>query len=157
LRTSSSSLGYLSAGFASKARAALSSAGSYVASTASSVAAAAAASSEGEPRGLEGNVPGKKQTWEEWARDWRDGRRAAIKGTETLYVVPGWAVKRPRTDAGEDGEYACFVYVSVLTTAAFDLHVSVSGFCNFVRDPGSTSRTQRAIIGIAKRTWSIAA
>lgn len=36
-------------------------------------------------------------------------------------------------------------------TPAFDLHVSTTGFCTFVRDPTSISRTQRALMGIAKR------
>lgn len=36
-------------------------------------------------------------------------------------------------------------------TEAFDMHVSVGGFCTFVRDASSASRTQRAIMRIAKR------
>lgn len=36
-------------------------------------------------------------------------------------------------------------------TAAFDLHVSTAGFCSFIRDPSNATRTQRALMGIAKR------
>ncbi|TXT13479.1 hypothetical protein VHUM_00846 [Vanrija humicola] len=113
------------AGFASKAKSAFFSAGSYVATTASTVAAAASAQTSGE----------RRAAWEDWARDWRDGKRSSIIGKETIHVLPGWAAKKPR---GDDPK-------------AFDLSVSTVGYCTFVRDPKSASRTQRALMGIAKR------
>jgi hypothetical protein len=47
------------------------------------------------------------------------------------------------SEMGEESRYAVLM-------AAFDLHVSVAGFCNYVRDADSMSRTQRAFVAIAK-------
>ncbi|KAL7424342.1 hypothetical protein Q5752_000024 [Cryptotrichosporon argae] len=110
----------LSAGFASRARSALASASTYVASTASSVASAAVAAGAA--------TADRKASWDEWM-----GRRGA--GQETINVLPGWAVRRARADDDD----------------AFDLHVLTLGFCSFVRDPRTATRTQRALMAVAKR------
>ncbi|CAK9784258.1 hypothetical protein CC85DRAFT_324886 [Cutaneotrichosporon oleaginosum] len=113
------------AGFTSRARGLLGTAASFAAGAASQAASS-----------VTGGGAEKPQTWGEWAREWRDGRKSSIKGQEVLNLLPGWAVKRPCKDGGED---------------AFDLHVSTAGFCSFIRDPSSATRTQRALMGIAKR------
>lgn len=84
------------AGFGSKALSAISTAGSFVTGAASQAATSVAAASAGTE---------KPQTWGEWARDWRDGRKASVKGQEVLNLLPGWAVKRPCKDGGEDGGF----------------------------------------------------
>lgn len=115
------------AGFSSRARGILSTAASFAAGAASHAANSVGAAVAGEE---------KSQTWGEWAREWRDGRKGPVKGQEVLNLLPGWAVKRACRDGGED---------------AFDLHVSTTGFCSFIRDPSNATRTQRALMGIAKR------
>ncbi|BEI88420.1 uncharacterized protein CcaverHIS019_0111380 [Cutaneotrichosporon cavernicola] len=115
------------AGLTSRARGILSTAASFAAGAATHAASSVTATSSGTE---------KPQTWGEWAREWRDGRKGPVKGQEVLNLLPGWAVKRPCKDGGED---------------AFDLHVSTTGFCSFIRDPSTATRTQRALMGIAKR------
>jgi hypothetical protein len=85
------------AGFTSRARGLLGTAASFAAGAASQAASSVAAASAGTE---------KPQTWGEWAREWRDGRKSGVKGTEVLNLLPGWAVKRPCKDGGEDGEWS---------------------------------------------------
>lgn len=107
----SSYLGSTSA-FASKAKSAFFSAGSYVATTASTVAAVASAQTSGE----------RRTAWEDWARDWRDGKRASISGKETIHVLPGWAAKKPGKDdpkgESETGLTTCSRRRQPLTSAS---------------------------------------
>ncbi|KAK4689792.1 pre-60S factor REI1, partial [Tremellales sp. Uapishka_1] len=62
---------------------------------------------------------------------------------EGINVLPGWAVKKVRKKRELRGS-------SEGTDAPFDLHISTLGFCTFVRDPSSISRTQRAFMRLAK-------
>jgi len=144
---------------ASKARSALVTAGSYVASTAAQLPTSGSSSSStstSSNRSSADNI-GKKQTWEEWARDWTDGRKNVIKGYESIHVLPGWAVKKHRAKVKDDERVSFFMFESKCERKAneylalpFDLHISTLGFCTFVREPQSASRTQRAFLRIAK-------
>lgn len=69
-------------------------------------------------------------------------------GKETVFLVPGWGVKRPTKDSNELGECVCR---SAADVTAFDLHVTTSGLCVFERDPGNVSRTQRAMMSLVRR------
>lgn len=71
-------------------RSALASAGSYVASQTGLI----------PDRSVRGNAEGndKEKSWGEWARDWRDRRAQEGKAEESLNLLPGWVVLRPRED-----------------------------------------------------------
>lgn len=71
-------------------RSALAQAGSYVASQAGLI----------PDRSVRGNAEGneKEKSWGEWARDWRDRRAQEGKAEESLNLLPGWVVLRPRAD-----------------------------------------------------------
>jgi hypothetical protein len=77
----------------SKAKSALSVAGTYVAS------GAAVAQNVGRSLPSDEN----KQTWGDCYNEWRDGRRAQLKGQEELYLLPGWVVKKQRNDTDLNG------------------------------------------------------
>ncbi|EIW68687.1 hypothetical protein TREMEDRAFT_63151 [Tremella mesenterica DSM 1558] len=90
-----------------------------------------------------GEGEGKKATWEEWIRDWTtsgETKRSGM-GKEEVHLLPGWAVRRYREKKGAEGEGA----------QPFDLHLWVSGYAILSRDLSEASRTQRAIVSLAKR------
>lgn len=102
----------------------LSTATSYLSSAAETVAVGAliAASGTAEERSA---------VWHEW----RAGD-AVPEGEDEVHLVPGWAVATPRPgDAG-----------------SFDLRVQVLGVAAEFGLPAQATRTQRALVGIAKRT-----
>ena len=92
-------------------RSAIAMAGSYVASQTGLI----------PDRSVKGNAEGndKEKSWGEWARDWRDRRAQEGKAEESLNLLPGWVVLRPRTDkdkvetANGRGESNCAVYLQL--------------------------------------------
>lgn len=57
----------------------------------------------------------EKQSWEDWMKDWRLSRRGSTKGTTTVHLLPGWAVRQPyayRDGRGDAGGLATFIEVS---------------------------------------------
>jgi len=77
----------------SSSRLALRSAGSVLAATASQSSAATSSGPE-------------RQSWEDWMKDWRPGRKTNAKGLESLHILPGWAVQRyvSRSDERQPSE-----------------------------------------------------
>jgi hypothetical protein len=84
----------------SRARLAVSSAGTYIASGAGSIAASASRRSASDPKSPSSqeddeDQPRKSttQSWEDWARSWADGSGNGPIGRESINILPGWAVK----------------------------------------------------------------
>jgi hypothetical protein len=129
-------------------RSALAQAGSYVASQAGLI----------PDRSVRGNAEGndKEKSWGEWARDWRDRRAQEGKAEESLNLLPGWVVLRPRADydktkmTGNTGESS---YLSLLNRVCkppiygADRNRQTVGFMHvqMMTSNRSTSRSRRRV------------
>lgn len=63
---------------------------------------------------IESHVPesnDKEKTWGEWAREWTEKRNQEGKGTEQLYVLPGWCVRVERPGTISDGGWSEFNFL----------------------------------------------
>lgn len=75
-----------------------------------------------------------------------------IVGEEELFVLPGWAVLKPKAD----GPVAIGMTRPPdlrLQTGPLDLHVSISGFCSQSRPPKQVTRTQRVMLSAVRREF----
>ncbi|KAG9104237.1 hypothetical protein FRC06_004221 [Ceratobasidium sp. 370] len=94
--------------------------------------------------GVDPTTGGKRQTWEEWAREKRQRRREEQRGAERIGLFPGWAVRRyPDTRLPNKDD----------NVQQFAIDVFISGFASSLRTPEQATRSQRAFMSIA-RTFS---
>lgn len=133
--------------FTTRARAAL--------SVASSYATSAAGQAAGQISALSTST--NNQSWEDWFQDIRNRRKVPIPGIDDIYLMPGWAVGRPRQGVGglTNGKptYTWTNVIELTFTGPFDVFLSTTGFCAHTREPHLASRTQRAVIALVKREW----
>jgi hypothetical protein len=81
---------------------------------------------------------------------------------EELFVMPGWAVAKRRSDveastslASADTTLCESLYQDYAHPAVpFDLHVSISGYCSLARPASLTTRTQRVMVSLVRRKFN---
>ncbi|EJT96583.1 hypothetical protein DACRYDRAFT_120013 [Dacryopinax primogenitus] len=101
-----------------------------------------------ENESVQGWVVRKRQTWDEWTRDRRRRRQEELRGTERVWLFPGWAARctsHSRTTASQKKD----------AQEPFDVELKVSGYFLSMRPPEQATRAQRAFMRLARSFSSL--
>ncbi|KZT55231.1 hypothetical protein CALCODRAFT_484895, partial [Calocera cornea HHB12733] len=94
----------------------------------------------------EGWVGRRRQSWDEWARDRRRRRQEEQRGTERVWLFPGWAIRRPAPTSAR-----AYANSGVHDDGGpFALELKVAGYCTSLRPPEQATRAQRAFMRLAR-------